>query len=155
MNGPRTSREALIAELLGEMDALLSRVEALPPAVAGAEERITRATSALIAAGDKYRLAVTAFTEEAKTELTQYLERKAGAIASVTVEDQRAAMQSAARHAFQSEAFEKAAGLGIALGAAAKEFRRSMWSRLLEHAITALIASSFTASLVYAIVRVH
>jgi hypothetical protein len=39
------------------------------------------------------------------------------------------------------------------LGKAANEFRRSMWTRVMEHAITALIASGFTAGVVYAIVK--
>jgi hypothetical protein len=150
MSGPRTSREALIAEMLGEVDALLSRIEALPAVAAKTEERISGAAAALADAGDKYRLAVTAFTEEVKAELTEYLERKAGAIAAQTVEEQRAAMQEAARQAFQFEAFEKAANLGIGLAAAAKAFHRAKRSRLIEHAMTALVASGFAAALVYA-----
>lgn len=155
MTGPRTSREALIAEMLGEVDVLLARVEALPAAVASAEDRIAGAVAALTDAGDKYRLAVTVFTEEAKTELTEYLERKASAVTSKTEEDQRAVIQEATRQAFQSESFEKAENLGITLRAAVKEFRRSMWLRLIEHAITALIASTLTAGLVYAITKTH
>jgi hypothetical protein len=38
---PRTAREALFAELLGELDTLLQRAEALPTAL-GTAEAITR-----------------------------------------------------------------------------------------------------------------
>jgi hypothetical protein len=156
MNGPRTAREALIAEVLGDLDGLLTRVEALPAMVAGAEGRLSGTVAALDEAGDKYRLAVTAFTEQAKADLSEYLDRKtaqAAQQATKTVEEQRAALQEAARLAFRSEASDKAASLGVALGEAAKEFRRSMWARVMEHAVTALIASAFTASLVYVIVK--
>ena len=156
MSGPRTTREALIAELLGDLDGLLARVEALPATVAGAESKLSGTVAALDDAGDKFRLAVTAFTEQAKADLAEYLDLKtaqAAHQAAKTVEEQRAALQEAARMAFRSEASDKAASLGVALGEAAREFRRSMWSRLMEHAITALIASGFTAGLVYAIVR--
>lgn len=153
MNAPRTAREALIAEMLGDLDALLSRVEALPALVAGAEERLSGTAAALDAAGDKYRMAVTAFNEQAKADLSEYFDRKAGEVSSRTVEDQRAAMQEAARMAFRSEASDKAASLGLVLGEAAKEFRLSMRSRLVEHAITALVASGFTAGFVYLIVK--
>lgn len=156
MSGPRTTREALIAELLGDVDGLLARVEALPAVVAGAEEKLSTTAKTLEDAGDKYRLAVTAFTEQAKAELSEYLDMKSGQaaqVASKTVEEQRAALQEAARLAFRSEASDKAANLGVVLGEAAKEFQRSMWSRLIEHAVTALIASGFTASLVYLIVK--
>ena len=76
MNSPRTAREALIAEMLGDLDLLLDRVEALPVLVATAEERLTSTVTALDNAGDKYRMAITAFTEQAKTELSEYLDRK-------------------------------------------------------------------------------
>ena len=153
MNAPRTAREALIAEMLGDLDALLARIEALPALVAGAEERLSGTAAALDAAGDKYRMAVTAFNEQAKTDLSEYFDRKAVGVSSRTVEDQRAAMQEAARMAFRSEASDKAASLGLVLGEAAKEFRLSMRSRLVEHAITALVASGFTAGFVYLIVK--
>ncbi|MCX7112669.1 MAG: hypothetical protein NTX45_21600 [Proteobacteria bacterium] len=68
-------------------------------------------------------MAVTAFNEEAKRELTEYLERKAGQIAAKTVEEQRAAMQESARLAFRSEASGKAASLGVALGHAMPQGR--------------------------------
>lgn len=156
MSGPRTAREALIAELLGDVDGLLSRVEALPALVAGAEDKISGTVKALEDAGDKYRLAVTAFTDQAKADLAEYYDLKtalAAQSAAKTVEEQRDALQEAARQAFRSEASDKAASLGAALGEAAKEFRRSMWSRMMEHAVTALIASAFTAGLVYAIMK--
>jgi len=150
-----TTREAMIAEMLGDMDAILARFETLPGMVANAEEKITNTVAALDDAGDKYRMAVTAFTEQAKVEISEYLTRKAGEAASQTVEEQRAAIQEAARFAFRSEASDKATSLGIALGQAAKEFRRSIWTRLWEHAITALIASALTAGIVYAIITNH
>ena len=153
MNAPRTAREALIAEMLGDLDTLLARVEALPAAVGAAEERLGATVAALHDAGDKYRLAVTAFNEQAKADLTEYLDLKTAQVAAKTIDEQRAALQEVARAAFRSEASDKAASLGLVLGEAAKEFRRSMGSRLMEHAITALIASAFTSGLVYAILR--
>lgn len=153
MTGPRTTREALIAEMLGELDTLLARVEALPKEIATAESQVASSVASLNEAGDKYRMAVTAFTEQAKTELTEFLQRKAGEVAAKTVEEQRAAIQEAARQAFRSEASDKAAALGIALGQAAKEFRRTMLTRLLEHGFTALVASCLTSGLVVYLIR--
>lgn len=155
MNSPRTAREALIAEMLGDLDLLLARVEALPVLVATAEGRLTSTVTALDNAGDKYRMAITAFTEQAKTDLAEYLDRKTIEVSSKTVEEQRAAIQEAARVAFRSEASDKAANLGLVLDEATKQFRRSMWTRLTEHAITALISSGFTVGLLYAFVLIH
>jgi len=153
MKGPLTIREQTASAILGELDGLLARVEALPAAVSAAEERLTATVAALDNAGDKYRMAVTSFNDEAKAELAEYLDRKTTQVASKTVEEQRSALQEAARIAFRSEASDKAANLGLVLGEAAKEFRRSMWSRLIETAIISMIASGFTAGLVYAIVK--
>ncbi|MGJ0490051.1 hypothetical protein [Methylobacter sp.] len=155
MNGPRTTREALIAEVLGDLDTLLARVEALPVVVAAAEEKLIGTVTALNDAGDKYRMAVTAFNEQAKADLTEYLDLKAAQVSAKTVEEQRAALQEVARLAFRSEASDKAASLGLVLGEAAKEFRRSVWSRLWEHAITAVLASGFTAGLIFVILKQH
>ena len=155
MNSPRTAREALIAEMLGDLDLLLARVEALPALIANTEERLTSTVTALDNAGDKYRMAITAFTEQAKTELAEYLDRKTIEVSSKTVEEQRAAIQEAAHMAFRSEASDKAAYLGLVLGEAVKELRRSMWSRLMEHAITALISSGFTVGLLYALMKIY
>lgn len=154
MASPGTVREALIAEILGDLGALLTRIEALPPLMLAAEERLTGTAKLLDDAGGRYRTAVTAFNEQAKLDLTQYLERTAQLLASKTAEEQRAAMQEAARLAFRFEAAEKSADLGRVLSDAAREFRRSTWSRLVEHAVTALVASGFTAGLVYVILNV-
>jgi len=155
MNAPRpnTTREALIAEVLGELDGLLARVEALPEKLADAENNLSATVAVLADAGDHYRLAITAFNDQAKAELTEYLERKAGQIAAKTIEEQRAAMQEAARHAFRSEASDQAASLSVAMGRAAKEFRRSSRARLVENALIALLASVCTAGLVYGVFR--
>jgi len=155
-SGPRTTREALIAELLGDLDGLTARIEALPALVDNAERKLSGTVTALDDVGDKFRLAVTSFTEQAKADLAEYLDLKtvqAAQTAAKTVENQRAALQEAAQMAFRSEASDKATRLGIALSEAAKEFRRSMWLRLVEHFITALIAAGLTAGLVHAIVR--
>lgn len=153
MTGPRTTREALIAEMLGELDTLLARVEALPKEIATAESQVANSVASLNEAGDKYRMAVTAFTEQAKTELTEFLQRKASEVAAKTVEEQRAAIQEAARQAFRSEASDKAAALGVALGQAAKQFQRTMATRLFEHGFTALVTSGLTSCLVVYLIR--
>ena len=56
MNGPRTTKEALIAEMLGDLDRLLARAEALPVAIREAEERTTGMIAGLNEAGDRFRM---------------------------------------------------------------------------------------------------
>ena len=155
MASPNTAREALIAEMLGDLDAIIERAERLPAIVEAAEGKLSATATALENAGDKYRLAVTAFNDQAKAELSEYLDRKTTQAVAKTLEESKAAMQDAARLAFRSEASEKAANLGLVLADAAKLFRRSMWSRIFEHAITAFVASALTAWFVYMLVLNH
>lgn len=150
---PRTTREAIAALMLGEVDTLLARVEALPGTIINTEARLAATVAALDAAGEKYRSVITTFTEDAKAETTSYLERKTGEITNRTIEEIQAAMQQAAQSAFRTEASDNASNRRLALAEAAREFRLTRWSRIIEHAITAMVASSLTAGLVYLIVR--
>ncbi|GEM_PF-1012498 len=151
---PRTAREALFLETLGELDRLITQVDALPKTLVSAEASLTATISALSDAGDKYRLAVTAFSDQAKADLTEFIERKALLALSKTTEEQRAAMQEAARLAFRAEAADKAAELAATLRKCAAELRQAGRSRLIEHAITALIAATAATSLFYLLIKI-
>lgn len=151
---PRSVREALVAELLGDVDELLTRAEAIPVALADAEKGMRESAAALDAAGDRYKMVVTAFTEQAKADLAEYLDRKTVEAATLATRDVGAAMQEAARLAFRSEASDKATALGISLGEAAKQFHRSTWSRVMEHGVTAILASFLTVLLTHWLFKV-
>ena len=153
MNAPRTIREEMVSVILGELDTLLARVEALPAMIDCAEKQIADTLAALDGSGDKYRMAITAFSEQAKADLNEYLDRKAGLISAKTMEEQRAAIQEATLSAFRSEAFDKAAGLGVVLVDATKEFKRSQLARLAEHGFTAVLSSALTGWVVFLIAK--
>jgi hypothetical protein len=140
MSAPRTAREALIAELLGDMDALLARVEALPRQVAASEERLAQSVATLDEAGDRFRLAVTAFTEQAKSDLAEYLDRKASEAADKTVSEQRGGLEEAVRTAFRSESV----ALGKMLDEATRELRPSRLGRLVDCLVAAIISTLLT-----------
>ena len=155
MGEPRTTREALIAELLGDLDELLTRAEQLPTSIAEAEKRLTTTARVLHDAGDKYRLTVTLFTEEAKSTLHDYLQQKALQITALTIEEQRAILREAARGAFQFAASERADQIESDPGWGASNDREHPYRRLLEHGVTALLASVVTAVLVLVIVHLR
>ncbi|SDA85343.1 hypothetical protein SAMN03159475_0113 [Pseudomonas sp. NFPP33] len=146
-------REALVVQALEEVDGLLVRVETLLASVSGAESSLNATTESLQEAGDKYRMAVTAFTEQAKADLTEHLQRKASEHVAATVEEQRGAMQEAARIAFRSQASDDAASLAKTLRAAAGEFQRAAWARMAENLVVALLSSSIVAGVTYALLR--
>jgi hypothetical protein len=152
MADPRSAREALVAELLSELDTLLLRAEHLPKTIAEAETHLTSTIEALNEAGDRYRMAVTAFTEQARTELTGYLQLKASETAAKTVEEQRAALQEAARVAFRHAA--RASTVRPDLGENQPlRLSHGNWGRLVEHGLIAMLASLLTAIFVLLITR--
>ena len=76
---PRTTKEALFAEMLGDMDRMLARIERLPELVDGCEQRLRDIATILESAGKQYGQAVATFTEQARVELRDFIERESAA----------------------------------------------------------------------------
>jgi hypothetical protein len=134
---PRTTREALIAEMLGDIDTLLTRCEAFTTKVDVLQAQMASNTATLDAAGERYRLAVGAFTEQAKQEVTRYLERKASEASTKILESQQAELRESVLRILESAAND----------AASKP--RPVWSRLAELAGVAILAGVCSAGIVY------
>jgi hypothetical protein len=152
MSAPRTTREALIAQMLGELDGLLTRAERLPEAITEAESRLAATSRVLSDAGDRYRIAVTVFTEEAKSVLTGYLEQKMSEVAALTAEERRMIIQEAVRHAYQLWVSEGIGRDQQDTDRSKRVNRHPSLGRLLEHGVTAALASVLTAALVFLVV---
>lgn len=76
MNQPKTHKEALIAEMLGDIDGLLLRVEQYPAIVQAMQVQILEAAQRLDNSGIAYRKAVQDFTIEAKDSLNAFAQAK-------------------------------------------------------------------------------
>jgi hypothetical protein len=150
MAGPRTTREALIAEVLGDLDGLISRVEALPSLVASSEEKITATAKIIEDAGAKYRLAVLEFTEQAKGELSNHLEnstRKAEKITLDSFEKQKAAFQKVAKESLESGAIYEA------VKRIKTESKKETFEKLFTNFFIAFSSSIFTTTIFYFILK--
>jgi hypothetical protein len=135
--GPRTTREALIAELLGDIDTLLARCDAFTAKVDALQVQMASNTATLDAAGERYRQAIITFTEQAKQQVSTYLERKAGEASAKILDSQQAELQNAVLRIVESAAHE-------AVGNA-----RPVWLRLAELAGVAVLAAALGAGMVY------
>lgn len=71
MNGPQTMRDALIAELIGDVDALLTRAETLRAALPDAAEK---AASRVAAAGESAAQQIATNAERVRGELARDME---------------------------------------------------------------------------------
>jgi hypothetical protein len=103
MSHPGTAREALFVETLGELAALIERVEALTPAVTSACDALVQAQTGLRAelAGVEPRFATLA--ESAKAQTIKHIAARTDEAARRSIELQSRAMADAARVAFGAE----------------------------------------------------
>lgn len=103
-----TMRETLVQYALEEVDNLLTRTETVSATL---EAR----AAALEAAGAKYKDGLAAVTTSAKNDLKGF----SGHASAKTVEEQRVALEEAARLAFHNEAAERFKAIEARFGAAA------------------------------------
>lgn len=82
-------KEALIAEILGDINTALSTTADLMEKLADAEKSMIETASTLIVAGDNYRMAITDFTEEAKEDVTEHIENKLKTETSLSIIEYR------------------------------------------------------------------
>lgn len=80
MSHPRTAKDALIAEMLGDIDGMLSRIEQYPELIRAAHLQLGASAQALERAGSEYRQVVATYTEAAKLSLQDFALSKAADI---------------------------------------------------------------------------
>ena len=148
MKSPRTAREALIAEMLCDLDSLLDRVEAIPALVATTEEKLISTVTALDNAGEKYNQAVLAANLHHKNEMIAYLKTVSATTIAKTTEEQREIVQKLIREAVSKEITV----LKKAISESSAHHRvpfLSSWGRIIICcSLTALIGSAITVELI-------
>lgn len=145
MNPPSTAREALIVEAIGEVAALIDRLEALAPALDASRH-------ALVQAGEKFAGHVVAFearmagiSENAKVQAVRYIARRTDEMARSSVDTQTRAMEEAARALLRNELGPSLQRLTVPLRDLADASARP-FERWLTHAATAVVASALTCA---------
>jgi hypothetical protein len=103
MNNTSTAREALIAEALGEVGALLGRLEALAPKVDELGDTAWRAYVNLIDRINRFENQVQNTINQAESEALRRIQRHAEHITRQSLETQAQAMKTTARELFRTE----------------------------------------------------
>lgn len=93
MSEPNSLREALIAEMMGDLSRLLERLEALPGLADSTEEKLIKTVRALETAGESYNQAVLAANLRSKNEMLAYLESLSTSITTKTIAEQTELVQ--------------------------------------------------------------
>ena len=112
MSGPSNTREALIAELLGDMSGVLDRSTAVLQGIKEAEASTLVTTEALREATQNYRTQVDEQVTRLRAETSNMIARATDAAAQAVVGQQTAVLERAAtaaiQKAFQGEAMKTA-----------------------------------------------
>jgi len=143
MNAPSTAREALIVEALGDVAALLDRVEALTSSMEAARLALDNAGSELGNRLKDFEAEVSAVTQQVKLKAVEHIARRVGETTNIAIEKQTRAMNSAARLAFSAQVDSNLARLISSLQQVLQRVDRP-WDLWLTHAATAATSTGMT-----------
>lgn len=143
MNGPGSAREALIAEVVGDLARMLDRAEALERSMAQSRQALADAHGRLGGQLAAFEAQVTGLTERAKVQAVKHILARTDEAARRSIDQQSRAMADAARVVFGAE-----------LGATMQRLQSNMpprlerttrhLERLLTHSAAAAAASAVT-----------
>ena len=137
----RVMREAMVAQLLGDLDSLVKRVEAIVPpinqAVSGLKGSAKETTQAL----DHFRATTQAIVDQAQTSAVDHIIRRTNTVAQTSVQEQTEALSKAARSFFDREANALMKAILTELKA-----RDSLLQRWLPPIIAALLTATVTVT---------
>lgn len=143
MSHPSTAREALIVEAIGEVAALMDRVEALAPALDASRLALTNACAELAGQVTAFENRIAGITENAKVQAIRYIARRTDEMARSSLDTQTRAMEEAARTLFRSELGPALQRFIVPLQLLAERGARP-FERWLMHAVTAVATSALT-----------
>jgi hypothetical protein len=143
MKAPSTTREALLAEALGEMATLMRQVETLVPALDASCQALTQAQRGLADQLASFDIEVTELTERAKARAVNHIVARTNEVTQYAIKLQGQAMAEAARQALSTE-----------MGATLQQLRWAVhslmqpepwrWEPWLTHAAAATTAAAAT-----------
>ena len=141
-----TAREELMAVAIGDLGALLDRVETLAPQLDASRMELLRTSAELGEQVAAYSKRMDELTENAKVQAVRHIARRADEIARGTVDTQTRAMEEAARVVFRHEVAPALQRVTLPLqdvAALARKVARP-WEGWLLHAATAVLASAIS-----------
>jgi ABC-type transporter Mla subunit MlaD len=145
---PRTMRDALAAQVLGDIDTLLDKLDTTNAAVNGSADKIQETILRLEEAGESYNQAVLAANMRSKQEMVAYLKTVTATVVSTTGDEQREIIRALLREAISDEI----AALKRSIANSSKGNGASLASQWLVTIIvcmlTALLASAGTVAFI-------
>ncbi|MBS3962917.1 MAG: hypothetical protein KGZ80_00240 [Methylomonas sp.] len=145
---PRTMRDALAAQVLGDIDVLLDKSDSAAATITAAVERLEVTIRRLEEAGESYNQAVLAANMRSKKELMAYLKTVTTATVSATADEQRDIVRGLVRDAVSAEIV----ALKTAISELHEEKRPGM-SRYAGMAVISLVTAIMTSVITVALLK--
>lgn len=141
-----TAREELMAVAIGDLGALLDRIETLAPQLDASRTELLRTSAELGEQVAAYSKRMDEITENAKVQAVRHIARRADEMARGTVDTQTRAMEEAARSVFRNEIGPTLQRVTLPLQEAAAMARKGArpCEAWLRHAATAVLSSAIS-----------
>lgn len=141
-----TAREELMAVAIGDLGALLDRVEALAPQLDASRMELLRTSAELGEQVAAYSRRMDEITENAKVQAVKHIARRSDEMARGTVDTQTRAMEEAAQVVFRNEIGPTLQRVTLPLQEVAAIARKSArhWEWWLLHTATAVLSSGIS-----------
>ena len=152
MERSSTAREALVAELMGDMAKLLDRIDTLAPAIDGARRDMTAAAHELAAGVTPFKAQMVQIADQTKRTSVQNILSCTNQAAAMLLEAQTTAMTASARAMFDKEVGPPLRQLASNLEQLVARTRRP-WEAWVSHAATATVSATLSAMLVLYVVH--
>jgi hypothetical protein len=141
-----TVREELMAVAIGDLGALLDRMDTLAPRLDASQLTLALVSKELAEQVTAYEKRILDITESAKLQAVKHIARRADEIARGTVDTQTRAMEEAARVVFRNEVGPTLQRVTSPLQDVAALARKGArpWEGWLLHAATAVLSSAIS-----------
>jgi hypothetical protein len=147
----RSTREALLAESIGDLGKLLDRVDTLTPAIDNACKKMTAAAHDLAASVKPFTVHIGGIAAETEKTTVERIVSRANAASAKLVEMQTQAMLDLSKAIVDREVGPPLHRLASNLAQLVQQQRRS-WETWATHAATAAVAAILAATLVLNVV---
>jgi hypothetical protein len=150
---PTTAREALVAELMGDMAKLLDRVDTLAPAIDDARRKMTAAAQALAAGVAPFKAHMMDIAAETRKSAVAHIVSSANRASAELIEIQTRAMLDLSKAIVDKEVGPPLRRLASNLEQLVQRTRRPWWESWVDYAATAVLSAIVSAMFVFYVVR--
>ncbi|MCE9661012.1 MAG: hypothetical protein K8R60_20985 [Burkholderiales bacterium] len=153
MSRVTTAREALIVEVIGDVNELITRVEALKPAMSTSHRKLSDAAIKLGGCVEPITTYVRDDIVRNRNAAIEHVRKRTGEIAAESMQEQILAMRQAARAIIEADVRPELRQLSSALHVLVERTRRPQWETWATYAATGTLPTILAVGLTWYLMR--